>query len=149
MESFECSPEDIKSGFSRLESLFVPRVISDLPSDQESRYTEYTNNISFLQGEDVILDAVSSQSTSETDLLGVSLELDSAPYLDDCECFAAIRPVNLISKFALQEVKVIDNAFRETEERATSLLSEFECRLWDDEIAFHDPTVKPLKGKLR
>ncbi len=120
----------------------------DLSPQLESRYTEYLSNISFLQDEDTIIDTASLSHTTETDLLDVALEFNTTPYMDQCETFALIRPVNVVSKFDLKELKVLDNAFREVEERSASMLQEFELRLWDDEISFHDPTVKPLKGKL-
>lgn len=137
-----------KKSLLSLEKLFVPRDFVDPSTHIESRYTDYIGEISFPHDEEVVSEIASLQSTNETDLLDVAVEFNNVPDFEACERFGAIRPVNVVSKFRLKEVKTLDSGFREAEERASYLLQDFEARLWEDEISFHDPTVKPLKSRL-
>lgn len=140
--------ESYKKASTDLKKLFVPRGVLDPSPSLESRYTEYMNSLSFPNDEEGIIEGTYTQVTNETDLLDVAIEFNTVPYLDPCECFFAVRPVNVASKFKLKEVKVANEGLREADGRVVYLLEDFETRLWEDEISFHDPTVKPLKGIL-
>ena len=144
IECIEYVPEDKKSPSSQ-DNLFVPLDVTDLPF--ESRYTEYLGSLS-LKVDNRLEDGSCTWSINETDLLGAALELSnmSSQLIEEQETLSAIRPVKVTSKYNLNEIKIPENEFTEIEGRFVSLLQEFESRLWEDEIAFRDPTVNSLKG---